>query len=152
PIPTPVVPRHYSHIRIAQLAYSGNPMGTFEQNLLRNSVDVVIPNTQYLNTIQGVSPATPQLIYSNVSNLYQGLLADWLRYADAHGVSRELAFYHVTKATNFTGTSPSSQPVNWFWGVYQTANGTTTDMTSAARGGRNFNVTFGAAGTTTAIG
>jgi hypothetical protein len=152
PIPTPVIPRHYPHIRIAQLAYSGNPMGAFEQNLLRNSVDLVIPNTQYLATIQGVAPDTPQLIYSNVSNLYQGLLTDWLRYADTRGVSRELAFYHVTRATNFTGTSPSSQPVTWFWGVYQTANGTTTDVTSAARGGRNFNVTFGAAGTTTAIG
>ena len=65
----------------------------------------------------------------------------------------KLAFYHVTKATAFTGTSPSSQPVTWFWGVYQTPpGGTPTDVTSAARGGRNFNVTFGGAGTTTAIG
>jgi Big-like domain-containing protein len=153
PIPTPVIPRHYRHIRIAELAYSGNPMGTFEQNLLRNSVDLVIPNTRYLSTIQAVAPETPQLIYSNVSNLYQGLLTDWARYADARGVSRELAFYHVRKATSFIGTSPSSQPVTWFWGVYQTIpGGTPTDVTSAARGGRNFNVTFGGAGTTTAIG
>ena len=153
PIITPNIPRHYSHIRIAELAYSGNPMGAFEQNLLRNSVDLVVPNTSYLSTIQSASPNTPQLIYSNVSNLYQGLLADWLRYADSHGVSRELAFYHVTRSTAFTGTSPSSQPVNWLWGAYQTVpGGTTTDVTSAARGGRNFNVTFGAAGTTTALG
>ena len=27
PILTPDIPRHYTHIRIAQLAYSGNPMG-----------------------------------------------------------------------------------------------------------------------------
>ena len=153
PIQTPQIPRHYNHIRIAQLAYSGNPMGTFELNLLRNSVDLVIPNNRYLGTIQSVAPNTPQLIYSNVSNLYQGLLADWLRYADAHGASREAAFYHVTKATPFTGTSPSSQPVTWFWGVYQTPEGgTTTNVTSAARGGRSFNITFGGAGTTTAIG
>jgi hypothetical protein len=36
--------------------------------------------------------------------------------------------------------------------VYQTVGGTTTNVTSAARGGRNFNVTFGGTGTTTAIG
>jgi hypothetical protein len=153
PIPTPTIPRHYTHIRIAELAYSGNPMGTFEQNLLQNSVDLVIPNVRYLGTINSVSPNTPQLIYTNVSNLYQGLLTDWLRYADSKGVSRELAFYHVTKATAFSGASPSSQPVNWFWGTYQTLpGGTTTDVTSAARGGRTTNVTFGATGTTTAIG
>jgi hypothetical protein len=153
PIPTPTIPRHYTHIRIAELAYGGNPMGSFEQNLIRNSVDLVVPNTQYLSTINAVSPNTPQLIYSNVSNLYGGILTDWLSYADGHGVSRELGFYHVTKATPFTGASPSSQPVNWFWGVYQTApGGTPTDVTSAARGGRTFNVNFGGAGTTTAIG
>jgi hypothetical protein len=153
PITPPVIPRHYSHIRIAQFAYSGNPMGAFEQNLLRNSVDLVIPNTRYLATIQATAPDTPQLIYSNVSNLYQGLLTDWLAYADRNGVSREAAFYHVTKATPFTGSSPSSQPVTWFWGGYQTTPaGAVTDVTSAIRGGRNFNVTFGGTGTTTAIG
>jgi hypothetical protein len=153
PLAVPTVPQHYSHIRIAELAYGGNPMGTFEQNLLRNSVDLVVPNPQYLQTIQNASPDTPQLIYSNVSNLYQGLLTDWLSYADRTGADRELAFYHVTRATPFTGASSSSQPVNWFWGVYQTApGGTPVDVTSAARGGRNFNVTLGGAGTTTAVG
>lgn len=153
PISKPNIPRHYSHIRIAQLAYGGNPMGAFEQNLLRQSVDLVVPNPRYLEIIQATAPETPQLIYSNVSNLYGKLLTDWLAYADRTGVSRELAFYHVTKATPFTGNSPSSQPVNWFWGVYQTApNGTTTDVTAAARGGRNVNVSFGATGTTTAVG
>lgn len=152
PIFAPNIPRHFPHIRIAQLAYTGNPMGAFEQNLLRSSVDVVIPNPSYLSTIQSVAPETPQLIYSNVSNLYLGLLTNWLRYADAHGVSRELAFYHVTRATPFSGSSPSSQPVTWFWGAYQTINGTTSNVTSAARGGRNVNISFGGVGTTTAIG
>ena len=153
PIPKPTIPRHYTHIRVAQLAYSGNPLGSFEQNLLRNSVDLVIPNLRYLNTINSVTPDTPQLIYSNVSNLYQGLLTDWLAYADRTGVSRELAFYHVSKATAFTGASPSSQPVNWFWRAYQTlAGGTTAEVTSEVRGGRTTNITFGGAGTTTALG
>jgi hypothetical protein len=153
PIPKPTIPRHYSHIRIAQLAYSGNPMSSFELNLLRNSVDLVIPNVRYLNTINATSPNTPQLIYSNVSNLYQGLLTDWLAYADKMGVSRELAFYHVTKATAFTGASPSSQPVNWFWRAYQTlAGGAAADVTSEVRAGRTTNITFGGAGTTTALG
>ena len=154
PLPDPAIPRHYAHIRIAQLAYSGTPIGgAFEQNLLKNSVDLVIPNPQYLNAIQSASPNTPQLIYSNVSNLYQGLLTDWVQYADRVGASRELAFYHVTKATAFQGSSSSSQPVTWFWGVYQSSgSGAPADVTSAARGGRTTNVQFGAAGTTTAIG
>src|SRR5262249_54000251 len=139
---------------IAQLAYNGTPItGSFEQNLLKNSVDLVIPNNQYLDEIQAASPNTPQLIYSNVSNLYQGLLSDWLSYADRTNASRELAFYHVTKATPFSGTSSSAQPVKWFWGAFQTTSGgTPIDVTSAARAGRNFNVQFGAAGTTTAMG
>src|SRR5207253_6357329 len=74
PVPKPTISRHYPNIRIAELAYGGNPMGAFEQQLLRNSVDLVIPNPQYLQKIQGTAPDTPQLIYSNVSNLYQGLL------------------------------------------------------------------------------
>ncbi len=154
PLPDPDIPRHYSHIRIAELAYSGTPItNTFEQNLLKNSIDLVIPNPRYLGPINTTTPDTPQLIYSNVSNLYQGLLIDWLRYADTNSKSRELAFYHVTKPTAFQGASPSSQPVTWFWGVYQsTESGTPTDVTSAARGGRTFNVQFGAEGTSTAIG
>jgi hypothetical protein len=153
PIYRPDIPRHYPHIRIAQLAYNGNPMGAFERALLQTSVDLVVPNTQYMATINATAPDTPQLLYSNVSNLYGGLLTDWLAYADRTGVPREQAFYHVARATPFTGNSPSSQPVTWFWGVYQTApGGTPTDVTATARGGRSTNVTFGATGTTTAIG
>ncbi|MCE9565914.1 MAG: hypothetical protein K8U57_28150 [Planctomycetes bacterium] len=150
PIPTPTIPQHYSWIRIAELAYSGNPMGTFEKGLLQNSVDLVVPNPRYLSDIQATSPNTPQLIYSNVSNLYGGLLTDWLTYADRMGVSRELAFFHVSKPTAFTGNSASSQPVNWFWGMYQTqTSGNVTNVTSASRGGAT---NLGATGTTTAIG
>jgi hypothetical protein len=153
PIFTPTIPRRYDHIRIAQLAYSGTPLGSFELGLLQTSIDLVVSNPQFLATIDAAAPTTPQLIYSNVSNLYGNLLIDWLTFADRTGVARELAFYHVTKATPFTGTSPSSQPVNWFWGVHQTApGGSPVDVTAAARGGRNFNVSLGASGTTTAIG
>ena len=152
PLPKPNIPSRYSHIRVAQLAYTGNPMGTTEKNLLRTSVDLVIPNPAYLGTINAVSPNTPQLIYSNVSNLYQGLLTDWLAFADKTGASREQAFYHVTKATPFTGSSPSSQPVTWFWGGYQSNGGAVQNVTSALKNGASTNLGLGAAGTWTAIG
>ena len=102
-IPLPNIPQHYSQIRIAELAYSGTPFTSVEQNLLKNSVDLVIPNTTYLAQINAVAPTTPQLIYTNTSNIYQNLLTDWLTYADQHGVNREDAFYHVSAATSFTG-------------------------------------------------
>lgn len=151
PVPKPNIPAHYDHIRIAALAYYGNPMGAFEQQLLRNSVDLVIPNPRYLQTIQNTAPNTPQLIYSNVSNLYEGLLTDWLTYADRTGASRELAFYHVAQATPFSGSSASSRPVNWFWGVYQTTGSTALDLSSKSRGTQG-SFTLGAAGTATSIG
>ncbi|MBN9522246.1 hypothetical protein J0H58_27630 [bacterium] len=154
PVPKPDIPRHFDHIRVAQLAYSGNPMGTYEQNLLRTGVDVVIPNASFMAKIDGVAPATPQLLYSNVSNLYQGLLADWIEYADRVGASREQAFYHVSQATSFVGTSPSSQPVTWFWSAYQ-SGGTTaavSNVTSASRGGTGTNLNLGGEGRWTALG
>jgi hypothetical protein len=135
-LPTPTglrIPQHYSWIRIAELAYSGTPLGAFEQQLLRNSVDLVVPNGGYLSAINAIAPNTPQLVYTNASSLYLNLLTDWLNYADAHGVSREAAFLHVAQPTPFSGTSSSSQPVNWFWKVYSggsTAN--FVDVTSAA--------------------
>ena len=153
PLPKPSIPRHYSHIRIAELAYGGTPVGNaFEQTLLRNSVDVVVPNPQYLDTIQSAAPNTPQLVYSNVSNLYEALLGDWIDYARKNGLDSELAFFHVTQATPFTGASSSSQPVTWFWSGYQSVNGTITDQTGAIRGGRTYNVSLGAPGTWTAVG
>lgn len=122
----PSIDQHYSHIRIAALAYSGNPMSTTEISLLRNSIDLVVANPRYLSTINQTSPNTPQLIYSNVSNLYQELLTDWLDYADDRGIARETAFYHVSEVTAFTGGSASSQPVEWFWNVQRGPTSGTT--------------------------
>ncbi|MFO0847455.1 MAG: Ig-like domain-containing protein [Gemmataceae bacterium] len=151
----PELPRKLPSIRIAQLAYDGTPMGAFELARLKDSVDLVIPNPKYLDAIDKASPTTPQVIYSNATNLYQGLLTDWLGYADKNGLSRELAFYHVTQPTPFTGNSPSSRPVSWLWQVTRTPSssiGTAVDLTSAATGGRLFGVQFGKAGEAVAFG
>src|SRR5262249_10550192 len=40
------IPRHYDHIRYAALAYYGLNVGTFEGDLLQNSVDLVVPNAR----------------------------------------------------------------------------------------------------------
>lgn len=152
----PTLPRHYSHIRVAQLAYYGTPIGPFEQARLRDSVDLVIPNSIYLSAINQAAPATPQLVYSNLSNLYEGMVPDWLNYADRVGASRELAFYHVTRATPFSGSSASAQPVTWFWAAYKGPAGTPTvgqiDVSGEAHGGRPSGLTFGAAGQAVALG
>ncbi len=155
PVPPPVLSvvdtltgQKYTHIRLAQLAYSGTPITDFEKTLLKNSIDLVVPNPQYLGTLEQAAVGTPKLIYSNVSNLYQTLLTDWLSYADRTGSPREAAFYHVQRATAFTGSSPSSQPVNWFWNVSRGD----TDLTANARGGRTTGVAFGGAGEAVNIG
>jgi hypothetical protein len=136
-LPRPTIPRHYPHIRIAMLAYTGNPMGAFEEQLLRKSVDLVVPSDLYLRRIKAVAPRTPQLLYTNTSSLYLELLTDWLAYADAHRLSREEAFFHARRATPFRGNSPSSQPVTWFWDVvrdgHSPANLTQAAHTGAAR-------------------
>lgn len=154
PSPGPLlnIPQHYKHIRLAELAYFGLNFGPLEQKLLRDSIDLVIPDTAYLTNIDAIAPHTPQLIYANASSIYQASLLDWLRYADAHGINREDAFYHATHPLAFNGQSPSSQPVDWFWGVY--LDGTprgVLDRTGAARtpGER---VTFGQAGQSLSIG
>ena len=85
---------------------------------------------------------TPKLVYVNTSNLYLDLLADWLHYADAHGVSREAPFFHAAQAKPFRGDSPSSRPVTWFWGVYRGAS-RLVDLTTAAHSNSG-NVAFGA--------
>lgn len=155
PHAVPNIPRHYSHIRIAALAYSGNPMGAVEQKLLRESVDIVVPNPRYLAQIDSISPETPQLIYSNISNLYLDLLTDWLNYADRNGLDRESAFYHVAQATPFNGSSPSSRPVNQFWDVKRLANsltGSITDLTRAARGSDPNGISLGSIGSGLLLG
>jgi hypothetical protein len=146
----PAIPRHYPHIRIALLAYGGNPMGAFEDQLLKESVDLVVPHTAYLKHIQDIAPGTPQLIYSNASNLYLDLLLDWLQYADQKGISREAAFYHAATPKPFRGDSASSRPVTWFWGVYRSGAGL-TDMTGAAHG-KNGRLAFGRAGESLYVG
>ncbi|HEY2784535.1 MAG TPA: hypothetical protein VGJ05_06115 [Fimbriiglobus sp.] len=130
----PAVPQHYSWIRLADLAYYGTPLNSTAQNLLKNSVDLVIPNVAYLGDVAKVAPTTPQLIYTNVSNIYLDLLTDWLTYADKNHFNRESAFYHVTTATPFSGLSASAVPVNQFWGVYETTSGgVVTNLTSDAK-------------------
>jgi hypothetical protein len=150
---TPGIPQHYDWIRIAELAYSALPIGSFEDQLLRNSVDLVVSDLETLSQhIHDVSPSTPQLAYSNASNLYLNLLTDWLNYADAHGVSREGAFYHAAHPTPFSGDSGSSQPVNWFWGVYQAGvSADFLDLTTAAHD-RFQGVPFSGSGTSMYIG
>jgi hypothetical protein len=148
----PSIPQHYDHIRIAQLAYGGMDITAFEEKLLRQSVDLVIPSREYLNEIKQSAPNTPAMIYTNVSSLYMELLTDWLNWADANGVSREAAFYHVTQATRFNGDSSSSRPVNWFWGVYQ--GGVTPDfidLTASSRANSR-SIQFKGTGTSIYVG
>ena len=94
----PEVPRHYSWIRIADLAYSSAALDGFGQQLLQNGVDLVVPDVSLLQRINSLAPNTPQFVYSNVSNVYLSLLTNWLNYADQHGYSREDAFYHAAQA------------------------------------------------------
>jgi hypothetical protein len=152
PLPRPVIPRHYAWIRLAELAYSGTPMDSFTDQLLRNSIDLVVPNPAALAHIDAVAPGTPRLIYSNFSNLYQNLLTDWLAYADTYGISREAAFYHVARATPFSGNSASSQPVDWFWSVQRGAGASWNVLTSQARGTSSGGVAFGGTGQALAVG
>lgn len=129
----PAIPRHYNHIRFASLGYNGLVLGQTEESLLRNSVDLVVPHSRYLQQIDALSPSTPQLIYSNFSNLYLDLITDWLAYADKARIPRESAFYHVSEPTAFSGDSPSSMPVTWFWNVQRSGTGGFTRLTSAAQ-------------------
>jgi hypothetical protein len=141
----PELPRHHDHIRIAQLAYHGNPMGPFEDDLLQKHVDLVVPETIYVRHIHDVAPQTPQLLYTNTSSLYGDLLLDWLTFADAAGVSREEAFYHAARPTKFRGDSPSSRPVTWFWRVFRGTE-SLSDLTYLARPQATTRLAFGARG------
>lgn len=149
---SPDTVRHYSHIRVAMLAYTGTPIGALEQRLLRESVDLVLPAVSLLGKIDPLAPTTPQIIYTNVSNIYLELLTDWLNYADRRGFDREGAFYHVNKPTPFTGDSGSSRPVNWFWAVMRGSDAARwTDYTQVAKNS-NPQVTFAPAGQSVVIG
>jgi hypothetical protein len=124
----PVIPQHYDHIRIAESAYWGTQINGPEQDLLKNSVDLVINDgnanfnqPEPLPTIEGISPNTTQLVYTNVSNLSDGSLLDWLNYADTKGLDRESAFLHTATPTSFSA-SDAAEPVSWFWGLYTGAS------------------------------
>jgi hypothetical protein len=151
PSALPDVPQHMDHIRIAEFAYYGTPIASLEQKLLKNNIDLVVANINLVNTIEGVSPSTPQFIYTNASNIYRELLTDWLNYADAHGLNREAAFYHVTQATPFTGDSASSWPVRWFWNVAMGSDGNWMDKTSYSHDPTQ-PLTFGGAGQSLMLG
>jgi hypothetical protein len=147
----PEIPRHHAHIRIAQLAYYGNPMAAFEDDLLREHVDLVVPETHFLDHIRSVAPKTPQLLYTNTSSLYFDLLTDWLTYADRKNLSREAAFYHAAKATAFRGDSPSSRPVTWFWRVFR-GDDRLSDVTHLVRPQAPSALVFGAKGESVCFG
>jgi hypothetical protein len=153
PLTQPSFPRHNSNIGLADIAYNGGStqLDPSDIPLLQNSVDLVIADTIYLNQINAVAPNTPQLIYTNVSSVYRNLLTDWLSYADAHGYSREEAFYHVTQATPYSGSGGSTQPVNWFWGIY-TGDPTQTNWTWRGHGGSGAGIPFGGVGQSVYIG
>jgi hypothetical protein len=148
------IPQHESWIRIAELAYSGTTLGGIEAQLLKNNVDLVVTDAGALSQqIAALAPNTPQLAYINFTSLYGSLLTDWGAWADAHGVSREAAFLHVTHPTAFTGDSPSSEPVSWFWGVYQ--SGTAPyflDLTTQAHITGDASFSLGTWGAATYIG
>jgi hypothetical protein len=148
----PDVPRNLSWIRLANLAYYGTPLGSTEIGLLRDKIDLVIPNVQYLDDIAKVSPNTPQLVYTNVSNMYLGMYTDWLAYADKLGVSREAAFYHATRPIASSGASASSVPVNQFWGVYRGTDGSWTNLTGQAKSASAAPFSFPASGQSLAAG
>jgi hypothetical protein len=146
------ITQHYSWIRLAELAYGGTPLSPFEQQLLKNSIDLVVANASYFSTITKLSPGTPRLVYTNVDNIYLGLLTDWDHYADSHGYNRESAFYHVTHATRISGDSPSSVPVDWFWAVLEGGGSAVfNDLTTLAHSPQEA-VQFGGASTSMYIG
>lgn len=155
PSSPPVAGQNYSHIRIAQLAYESTPVGNYEKQLAADSIDLIVPNAKFLDGFEEAAADSAKYLYSNASNLYSNLIADWLSHAVRIRSNPEAAFYHVTQATPFTGNSPSAQPVTWLWGVYRGAvngGGPVTDLTSNARAGRTVGVTFGGVGEAITLG
>jgi hypothetical protein len=148
----PAFPQHYSYIRLAEIAYNGTPDGYTEQQMLQNSVDLVITGSGDQPAMAQQAPNTPQLLYANYSSIYGSLLTDWLSYANANGVSPEAAFFHVTQATPFSGNSPPSLPVDWFWGVYRGGGLTWQNLTQQARNVVPGTVSFASYGDSLDIG
>ncbi len=141
----PILTPHQSNIGITELAYADN---NYDPTLLKNNVDVVVDDATDLQTelsnIHGVVSTMQQLIYTNVSNIYLDLLTNWLNYAEENDIDPEQAFYHVSVATPSSGSAGSTQPVDWFWGVYAYQNGEwQPDLTSVAHANPNTGVSFG---------
>jgi hypothetical protein len=151
-LPHPVIPQHLTSVRVAELAYAGTPIDATATALLKSDVDLVISDPKNVAAIAAVAPNTPQLIYTNLSTLYGTLLTDWNAYADANGVSREAAFYHVAAATPYSGQSPSSQPVEWFWSAAVGSGTSWADVTAQARRTVAGGVTFGGVGQSVVVG
>ncbi len=119
------MPRHYPHIRLANLAYYGTPLGSFEQSLLRNSVDLVIPNLDYLDDIAAVAPEHPAVrLHERLEHLPRPAhrLAGVRRPQPA---DREAAFYHVNRADPVQRAERVGRPG-------RTASGACTAGTDAA--------------------
>src|SRR5262249_21627108 len=147
PLPQPSIPRHNPDLGLTDIIYNGGStqLPPADIPLLQNVVDLVIDDTIYLSQIYAVAPNTPQLISPNVSSLYKSLLTDWDAFADAHGYSREEAFYHVAQATPYSGSGGSTQPVNWFWEILS-GGSTLTDWTWRGHGGSGAGIPFGGVG------
>jgi hypothetical protein len=132
---TPIVPvQNMAQGRVAELAYGFDPS---DPTLVQNNVDLVIAGGPTAladiyndRTTNGQQPIT-QLIYSNIQTTYGSLLANWLNYADANsslGYTREGGFYHVAVPWYYIGSSPSSEPVEYFVQAYL-GTATTSDST-----------------------
>jgi hypothetical protein len=147
--PIPPIPQHNPSARVAFFAFNGTPIDALAQQVIKNNADLIVAAPVYLPQIHQLAPNTPLLVYTNLSNVYLDLLTDWLSFADKNGVSREGAFYHVAQATPFTGSSPSSQPVTWFWDVQRGAT-TLTALTSPSHAPAG--ITLGAAGESVYLG
>jgi hypothetical protein len=147
----PSIAQHLPGIGIAELAYTGTPLDAATLAVLAN-VDLVVADPSLLAQIAAASPSTERLIYTNFSNVYGTELLDWLAYADTNGISRESAFYHVTQATPFSGSSGSSIPVSWFWDVETPSGSNWTNLTSQANGTTPGGVALASAGNALYIG
>jgi hypothetical protein len=155
------LPHKHCHVRLAQLAYNGTPQDTDMAGQAANDIDLVVARSAGIRSfIRAASPDTPQLVYSNASNIYGnwegntlangGLLVSWLNYADAWaaaGEDRESGFYHCAMTTlnangkngcKYSVSGQSTVPVTWLWQVKagpSTGGGTWTDYTAIAHGG-----------------
>jgi hypothetical protein len=146
PLPQPSIPLNSSGANVMELAYNGgsSQLSASDIALLQNNVvDLVVSDPIYASQIRAIAPNLPQLLYSNVSSLYQSSLLAWDNYADALAISREEAFYHVSQATPYTDSGGSTQPVNWFWGVFS-GGSTLSDLTTPAHAGGS--IAFGGVG------